>query len=39
MKFVDLPPGAFEIQQPAGNDIRRILREYAQQKAGAQVQS
>jgi hypothetical protein len=35
MKFVDLPPEAFEIQQPTGNDIRRILREYEEQKASS----
>jgi len=33
MKFVDLPPEAFEISQPDGNSIRRILREYEAKKA------
>jgi hypothetical protein len=32
MKFVDLPPEAFEIQPPSGNELRRILREYKADK-------
>ena len=35
MKFVDLPSEAYEIKPPTGNDVRRITREYQQQKKQA----
>ena len=32
MKFADFPPEAFEIPAPSGNDIRRIIHEYSDEK-------
>ncbi len=33
MKFTDLPPEAFDITPPHGDDIRRMLREQEEQKS------
>lgn len=35
MKFINLPFEAFEVPPPTGDDIRRITREYEEQKRQA----